>query len=69
MNQALKEGLIDAVGFVVGALIGMFAGKLLGLDVFATGYGASSLFGIALCGIGGGLGLQLARRTLGTPKK
>ena len=69
MNQQLKEGLIDALGFVVGALAGMLLGQLLGFDIFAPGYGASSLLGIALCGLGGGLGLQLARRTLGSPKK
>lgn len=69
MNPQLREGLIDAIGFVVGALAGMLLGRLLGFDIFAAGYGASSLLGIALCGIGGGLGLQLARRTLGQPKK
>ena len=69
MNPQLQEGLIDAVGFVVGALAGMLLGQLLGFDIFAAGYGTSSLVGIALCGIGGGLGLQLARRTLGKPKK
>ena len=69
MNAQLKEGLIDAIGFVVGSLAGMLLGQLLGLDIFAPGYGISSLMGIALCGIGGGLGLQLARRTLGAPKK
>lgn len=69
MKQQLQEGLIDAIGFVVGALAGMLLGRLLGFDIFAPGYGASSLVGIALCGISGGLGLQLARRTLGKPKK
>ena len=56
------QGLSDAVGFVGGALIGFWAGRLLGLDIFAEGYGNSALGGIVLVGLGGGLGLQLARR-------
>ena len=62
MNSKLREGLIDALGFFVGALAGMLLGLLLGLDIFAAGYGTSSLIGIVLCGLGGGLGVQLARR-------
>jgi len=34
----------------------------LGLDIFAAGYSVSSMVGIALVGLGGGLGVQLARR-------
>jgi hypothetical protein len=56
------EGLSDAVGFVGGALLGFWIGRLLGLDIFATGYGNASIGGIVLVGLGGGLGLQLARR-------
>jgi len=56
------EGLSDAVGFVGGALLGYWLGNLLGLDIFAAGYSNSSIFGIVLVGLGGGLGLQLARR-------
>lgn len=64
MNQKtlLLEGLSDAVGFVGGALLGYWAGHLLGLDIFAEGYGNSAIGGIVLVGLGGGLGLQLARR-------
>lgn len=62
MNSQLLEGLSDAVGFVGGALLGWWLGQLLGLDPMADGYGAATLGGIALCGIGGGVGLQLARR-------
>ena len=64
MNQRslLVEGLSDAVGFVVGALLGAGIGKLLGLNIFDAGYSNSSIFGIVLVGLGGGLGLQLARR-------
>ncbi|MFZ2309064.1 MAG: hypothetical protein WAW73_07900 [Rhodoferax sp.] len=61
-NNLLLEGLSDAIGFVGGALLGYWAGLLLGLDIFAAGYGNASIGGIVLVGLGGGLGLQLARR-------
>ena len=56
------EGVSDAIGFLGCALLGFWAGRLLGLDIFADGYGNSALGGIVLVGLGGGLGLQLARR-------
>ena len=56
------EGLSDAIGFVGGALLGWGIAHLLGLDLFAQGYGAGSIAAIALVGLGGGLGLKLARR-------
>ncbi len=63
MDKALLiEGLSDAIGFVGGALAGFWIGRLLGLDVFSSGYGNASVFGIVLVGLGGGLGLQGARR-------
>jgi len=63
MHKALlMEGLSDAVGFVGGALLGFWIGRLLGLDIFAQGYGNGTIGGIVLVGLGGGLGLQLARR-------
>jgi len=62
MNKLLMEGLSDAVGFVGGTLLGFWAGRLLGLDIFEPGYGNASIGGIVLTGLGGGLGLQLARR-------
>ena len=62
MNKLLLEGLSDAVGFVGGALAGYWLGRLLGWDLFAEGYGNASIGAIVLVGLGGGLGLQLARR-------
>lgn len=62
MNKLLLEGLTDAAGFVGGALLGFWIGRLLGLDLFAPGYGNGTIFALALCGIGGGVGVQLARR-------
>ncbi len=61
-NSLLLEGVSDAVGFVTGALLGYGLGNLLGLDIFAPGYGNASIGGILLVGLGGGGGLQLARR-------
>ena len=61
-NRLLIEGLSDAVGFLAGALAGYGLGLLLGLDLFAEGYGTSSIVAILLVGGGGGLGLQGARR-------
>ena len=56
------EGVSDAIGFLGGALLGFWAGRMLDLDIFAEGYGNSAIGGILLVGLGGGLGLQLARR-------
>jgi F0F1-type ATP synthase assembly protein I len=58
------QSLTDALGFVAGALVGFGLGRLLGLDIFAPGYDNASLGGILLCGLGGGAGVQLARRWL-----
>lgn len=58
----LLEGLSDAVGFIGGALLGFWLGRLFGLDIFAAGYGNAAIGGIVLVGLGGGLGLQIARR-------
>jgi len=61
-RNLLAEGLSDAVGFVGGALLGFWLGRLIGWDVFASGYDINSIGGIVLVGLGGGLGLQLAKR-------
>ena len=62
MNPLLKEGLTDAVGFVVGALVAYFVGKLLGFDPLAPGYSGNTMVGILLAGVGGGAGVQIARK-------
>ena len=61
-NKLLLEGVSDAIGFVGGALLGWGLAHVLGFDLFATGYGAGSIAAIVMVGLGGGLGLQLARR-------
>ena len=60
-RQLLLEGVSDAVGFVGGALAGYWIGQLLGWDIFSEGYSNASIGAIALVGLGGGGGLQLAR--------
>ena len=62
MNPLLLEGLADALGFVAGALAGYALGLAFGLNVFDPGYGNGSIAAIALVGLGGGAGVQLARR-------
>lgn len=62
MNRLLIEGLTDAVGFLAGALIAWGLGRLVGFDPLAAGYGGSAVGGIVLAGLGGGVGLSLARR-------
>ena len=64
-RQLLIEGLTDAVGFVVGSLLGFGLGQLVGLELFAEGYSAGSLVAIALVGLGGGMGLQAIRHLRG----
>ena len=64
MKKLLIAGLVDATGFTSGALLGMVLGKMLGADVFAPGYTNASMVGILLCGLGGGVGLQVARWVL-----
>jgi quinol-cytochrome oxidoreductase complex cytochrome b subunit len=62
VNPLLFEGLTDAAGFVAGVLLAWLVGHLLGFDPMAEGYGGSALGGILLAGLGGGAGVQLARR-------
>jgi hypothetical protein len=69
MNPLLLEGLSDAIGFVAGALVAYGIGKLLGFDPLAQGYDSGAIAGIVLAGLGGGAGLQLARRWRAGRKK
>ncbi|MCJ0762086.1 hypothetical protein [Variovorax terrae] len=61
-RELLIEGLSDAIGFVGGALAGYGLGLLFGLNIFSPGYSNGTVAGIVLVGLGGGAGLQLARR-------
>lgn len=60
-QKMLLEGVSDAVCFMLGALAGYGLGKAVGIDIFAEGYGGSSIVGILMVGLGGGAGLHIAR--------
>jgi hypothetical protein len=61
----MREGLADAVGFVLGALAGWSLGKLLGFDFIGTaGYGTQAMVGLVFIAVGCGAGKWLARRWL-----
>ena len=56
-RDALAEGLVDAAGFVGGALAGWQLGRWLGFDVLAPGdWTLRTLVGWALLLLGCGLG-------------
>jgi hypothetical protein len=62
-RDAWIVGLSDAAGFVLGALVGWGAGRLLGFDFFASsGYDANAMVGLVLIALGCGAGKALARR-------
>jgi hypothetical protein len=61
LKPMLLEGLSDATGFVGGALLGFWAARLFGWNILDAGYSNSSIAGIVLVGLGGGLGLHTAR--------
>ena len=69
MNALLLEGLADAVGFIAGALAGYWLGLAFGLNAFEPGYSNSAIAGILLASLGGGIGVQLARRWRASRKK
>lgn len=61
-GQLLVLGIAQAAGFFVGALLGRWLGLTLGWDAFGPdGYTGRAMAGIALIGVGGGGGVQLAR--------
>ncbi len=66
IRHALKEGLADAGGFVIGSLAGWALGKQLGLDFFAApdAFGWREMAGLALIALGCGVGKVLARRLI-----
>lgn len=61
MKRMLLQGVSDAVGFVGGALAGYWLAQGMGWDVFGEGYDGASISGIMAIGLGGGVGLHLAR--------
>jgi hypothetical protein len=64
-KNALGEGLVDALGFVAGAMAGGLLARAFGLDFLTeAGWGTGSIGGILLVGLGAGLGKTLARKLL-----
>ena len=62
-RDALVEGLSDAIGFVLGALAGWLAGRLLGFDALAGGaWDARATIGLAFVLAGCGAGKWAANR-------
>ena len=69
-RDALREGIADALGFVLGALAGWGAGQLLGFDFVRTpGYSGSALVGLLFILLGTGVGRWLARRLLAVSRR
>ncbi len=68
-RHALKEGLADASGFVIGSLAGWALSQQLGLDFFAApdAFGWREMAGLALIALGAGVGKVVARRMIATP--
>ena len=65
LKNALGEGLVDALGFVAGAMAGGLLARAFGLDFLGEeGWGGASIGGILLVGLGAGLGKTLARKLL-----
>ncbi|KQV60151.1 hypothetical protein ASC95_01355 [Pelomonas sp. Root1217] len=64
-DRAMREGLADAVGFVLGALAGWWLGRQFGIDFIAsTAWDARQLVGLLLIVAGCGGGRWLARRLM-----
>lgn len=70
IRNALREGLVDALGFVAGGLAGGLLARMLGFDFLADGVSTLNLLvGAALVGLGAGLARKLARRQFLPPDK
>ena len=69
MNPLLAEGLTDAVGFVAGSLAGYGLAHTFGFNPFVEAMDGNSVVGILACGIGGGAGVQIARRLRASMRK
>ncbi len=64
-DRAMREGLADAAGFVVGALAGWALGKQLGIDFIASSeWNAQQMLGLVLIVAGCGVGRWVARKLI-----
>lgn len=63
--QAWRTAVADALGFVLGGLLGLGAGQALGWDFIGTpGWGTPQILGLLLILVGMGLCRALMRRLL-----
>jgi hypothetical protein len=61
--RALTRGLLDAIGFVLGAMAGWQLGVLAGFDFIGTpGYGLQQMLGLVIILAGCGVGRWGAQR-------
>jgi hypothetical protein len=63
LKQLLVEGLTDSIGFAGGAFLCYWLGTLFGFDMAVAGNTSNAgIISVVLMLIGGGLGLNMARR-------
>ncbi len=61
-RSALLEGVADALGFVLGALVGWWVGQAFGFDFVRTpGYGTPAVVGLVFIVLGCGAGRWISR--------
>ena len=64
-DRAMREGLADAVGFVLGALAGWWLGQQFGIDfIRSPEWNAQQVMGLVLIVAGCGGGRWVARRLM-----
>lgn len=64
-DRAMREGLADAVGFVLGALGGWGLGRVFGIDFIASSdWNLTQVLGLVLIVAGCGVGRAIARRLM-----
>ena len=64
-DRAMREGVADAIGFVLGALAGWWLGRLFGIDFIAsTEWNVRQVTGLLLIVAGCGVGRLVARRLI-----
>jgi hypothetical protein len=64
-DRAMREGLADAAGFVVGALAGWWLGRQFGIDFIASSeWDMKQMLGLVLIVAGCGVGRTVARKLI-----